>query len=135
MKTPRLTDFDPEAKMPELKSSLQGMPAIQRPQRTTPPTLSPTPTKPEDKAPEASRETPLPDRPTARPSSDATSRPTDRPTGRRLLVRRGFEWYEDQLAALKKLSLEEQMEGRDGSMSAMVRQAVDDYLKKRRNDK
>jgi hypothetical protein len=46
-------------------------------------------------------------------------------------VRRGFEWWEDQLAALKKLSLEEQITGEPGSMSAMVREALDDYLKKR----
>jgi hypothetical protein len=32
--------------------------------------------------------------------------------------------------ALKKLSLKEQMEGKPGSMSAMLRDALDDYLKK-----
>ena len=69
--------------------------------------------------------------PTARPDDEPANRPTDRPTGKRLLVRRGFEWWEDQLAALKKLSLEEQMAGEPGSMSAMVREALDDYLKKR----
>lgn len=66
---------------------------------------------------------PAPDRP--------TNRPSDRATVKHLLVRRGFEWYEDQLAALKRVSLHEQMEGQSGSMSAMVREALDDYLKKR----
>jgi hypothetical protein len=47
------------------------------------------------------------------------------------LIRRGFEWYEDQLVALKRLSLQEQMEGRSGSMSEMVREALDEYLKKK----
>jgi len=31
MKTPRLTDFDPDAKTPALKSPMDGMPAIQKP--------------------------------------------------------------------------------------------------------
>src|SRR3954447_12725815 len=69
--------------------------------------------------------------PTYRPDDEPANRPIDRPTGKRLLVRRGFEWWEDQLAALKKLSLEEQMAGKPGSMSAMVREALDDYLKTR----
>jgi hypothetical protein len=34
MKTPRLTDFDPNAKAPTLKSSLEHMPVIQKPQPT-----------------------------------------------------------------------------------------------------
>jgi hypothetical protein len=69
--------------------------------------------------------------PTARPPDEETSRPEDRATGRGVLVRRGFEWREDQLRALKKLSLKEQLEGKQGSMSQMVRDALDDYLKKR----
>jgi hypothetical protein len=72
--------------------------------------------------------------PTGRLTGEATRRPVDWPTGKRVLVRRGFEWYEDQLAALKKLSLKEQLEGKDSSMSAMVREAIDDYLKKRAGD-
>src|SRR5512144_121747 len=59
----------------------------------------------------------------------------DRPaTMRRTIVRRGFDYYEDQLRALKKLSLQEQLAGRDGSMSEMLRHALDEYLKKRLHD-
>ena len=58
------------------------------------------------------------------------TRPSDRPTGRRIPVRRGFEFYEDQLVALKKRSLQEQLDGKSGNMSQMVRDALDDYLKK-----
>jgi hypothetical protein len=72
---------------------------------------------------------------TTRPAHDATTRPDDLPTGRREFIRRGFEWYADQLRALKKLSLEEQMEGKPGNMSQMVREALDDYLKKRASEK
>ena len=72
-----------------------------------------------------------PDLPTARPDGEAVYRPDDRPTGKGILVRRGFEWREDQLRALKKLSLKEQLEGKPGSMSQMVRDALDEYLKRR----
>jgi hypothetical protein len=72
-----------------------------------------------------------PDLPTARPDGEAVYQPDDRPTGKGILVRRGFEWREDQLRALKKLSLQEQLEGKQGSMSQMVRDALDEYLKKR----
>ena len=71
------------------------------------------------------------DRATARPDDEATYRPDDRLTGKGILVRRGFEWREDQLRALKKLSLKEQLEGKPGSMSQMVRDALDEYLKRR----
>jgi hypothetical protein len=68
-------------------------------------------------------------RPTARPDGEPTTRPPARPTGRRIPVRRGFEFYEDQLVALKKRSLQEQLDGKSGNMSQMVRDALDDYLK------
>ncbi|MCA1838308.1 MAG: hypothetical protein LC674_06000, partial [Actinobacteria bacterium] len=68
---------------------------------------------------------------TTRPIDETTIRPDGVPSGRREFIRRGFEWYADQLRALKKLSLEEQMEGKPGNMSQMVRDALDDYLKKK----
>ena len=71
------------------------------------------------------------DVPTTRSIDEPITRPGDAPTGRREFIRRGFEWYADQLRALKKLSLQEQMEGKPGNMSQMVRDALDDYLKKR----
>jgi hypothetical protein len=73
-----------------------------------------------------------PDEPTSRPDDERVNRPEDRATGKGVLVRRGCEWREDQLRALKKLSLAEQLEGKPGSMSQMVRDALDDYLKKKR---
>jgi len=128
MKTPRVSDFDPDVKVPTLKSPLEGMPTIGKPSKVIP-QQSPTPTR---EAPVEKTETQsLTDRATARPGDEPTTRPPDRVTNKRLLVRRGFEWYEDQLAALKRLSLQEQLDGKEGSMSAMVREALDDYLKKR----
>ncbi|MBB4984765.1 hypothetical protein [Streptomyces nymphaeiformis] len=68
---------------------------------------------------------------TARPGDEPAERRPDRPTGKRVLIRRGFEYGQDQLTTLKKISLQQQLEGGDGSMSAMVREALDDYFKKR----
>jgi hypothetical protein len=124
MKTPRVSDFDPNAKIPPLKSPLEGMPTIGKPQRPTS-QVSPTSEKELSRV-ESSSQTST-DRATARPGDV----PTGRPGSKRILVRRGFEWYEDQLNALKRLSIQEQLEGKQGSMSAMVREAVDDYLQKK----
>ena len=52
-------------------------------------------------------------------------------TVQRTLKRHPFEFYKDQLDALKQLSLTEQMAGGRGNMSEMVREAVDEYLAKR----
>ena len=38
----------------------------------------------------------------------------------------------DQIEELRKLSLEERMQGGTGSMSAMVREAIDAYIAKKR---
>src|SRR5919106_2764402 len=74
------------------------------------------------------------DRATARPGDEATYRPDDQLTGKGILVRRGFEWRGDQLRALKKLFLKEKLEGKPGSMSQMVRDALDEYLEKRTSE-
>ena len=71
------------------------------------------------------------DEATARPPDERIIRPPDRATGDYKLIHHGFDWWAYQLRALKKLSLNEQMEGKPGSMSAMVRDALDDYFKKR----
>ncbi len=107
MKTPRLEDFDqiPRRPVRELYSPLDDMPRIEKPGHRAPPP------------------SPALDQPTGRPGG--------RTTGRRVPIRRGFEFYSDQLVALKKLSLQDQLDGKTGNMSQMVREAVDEYLKKR----
>jgi hypothetical protein len=119
MKTPRVNDFDPKAKVPALGSPMDDLPPIQQPKPDRGAAASPRETGPME-----------PDRATDRPDERATGRPTDRATGKRLPVRRGFEFYEDQLQALTRLSYEEKLAGRPGSMSRMVREAVDEYLEK-----
>ena len=95
--------------------------------------------------------------PTSEEPSFSTSRPTDnpklpiitnrqaihtegvrpnapspvRPNGKRIITRNSFEIYEDQMDALRKLSFQEKMDGKLGSMSCMVREAIDQYLTKR----
>jgi hypothetical protein len=44
--------------------------------------------------------------------------------------RHPFDIYEDRIEALKRRSIEDQMQGSTGSQSAMVREAIVDYLAK-----
>ena len=46
-------------------------------------------------------------------------------------MRYSFEFYQDQVSRLRELSLQEKLRGGLGSMSEMVRQAVDHYLTQR----
>ena len=52
-------------------------------------------------------------------------------TNARTLTRIPFEIYRDQHASLKRFSLEEQTRGEKGSMSQMVREALDMYIANR----
>ena len=62
--------------------------------------------------------------------------PTDQHSNaKRIITRNSFEIYEDQMDSLRKLSYHEKMEGKPGSMSGMVREAIDKYLLKRTSAK
>ena len=52
-------------------------------------------------------------------------------TGRQY-IRRTFDFYEDQISYLTKASLEERLAGGEGSMNAMVREALDTFIEKHR---
>ena len=109
MKTPRVHDFDPNATMPSLGSPMDNLPSIQKPN------LLPEQT------------TPIPKRPNV---------PTpQRPNVRRIITRNSFEIYEDQMDDLRREAYEEKLAGGIGSMSKMVRDAIDTYLEKRRAGK
>jgi hypothetical protein len=58
------------------------------------------------------------------PHSDTQKRPVK--------PRHGFDIYWDQYEALVKWSNEEKLQGGTGSMSRMVREALDDYIAKRK---
>ncbi len=83
----------------------------------TPPT-EPTPILPEQET--------VPDRGTV---VHAPVRAYARTPGRRKLVRHPFEFYEDQVAELRRISLETQLRGEKTSMSEIVRRALDAYLR------
>ncbi len=86
---------------------------------------SPTPPEQPDKVPEQPKPTP----------ERSNARTPVRPNGKRIITRNSFEIYEDQMDALRKLSLQEKMEGKLGSMSQMVRDAIDAYLKEKSSSK
>jgi hypothetical protein len=120
MKQPRTSDFDPNAKSKPLKSSMDDMPSIEKPpllsKTDVTPALAPTP------APAPAVQPVLPVR-------DVLLSPTGR---RKIKSRHPFDIYEDQVDELKKLSLEDRMRGGNGSMSAMVREALDTYISSKR---
>jgi len=124
MKQPRIDAFVPKKRtIPELKSSLEDMPVIEKP--NPPGTLPPFSQKP--MRPENQSEQLIPER--------VNARTPVRPSGKRIITRNSFEIYEDQMDSLRKYSFHEKMEGKLGSMSQMVRDAIDAYLKDRASPK
>ena len=57
------------------------------------------------------------------------------PPVKRSFVRRTFDFYEEQISYLKQESLREQLEGKEGSMNAMVREAINEWIAKRTSTK
>ena len=57
------------------------------------------------------------------------------PPVKRAFVRRTFDFYEEQISYLKQESLREQLAGKECSMNAMVREAIDDWIAKRNSTK
>jgi hypothetical protein len=110
MKTPRVTDFDPDAKAPSLKSSLDKMPVIEKPSVNRGPT--PSPATPAVRLEPAKPKTP--------------------PSTTRSFIKRTFDLYEDQLNYLTKESLQDRLAGKEGSMNSMVREALDEWIAKRK---
>ena len=124
MKKPRISDFDPDAKTPPLKSSLDGMPPIVKPDATN---RSPAPVEDvssglRGSAPQSA-------------SKGANPRPVIPQLPKRPYVRRTFDFYEDQIAYLTRESLQERLAGNEVSMNAMIREAIDDWIKKRTSKK
>src|SRR4051794_19352757 len=114
MKTPRIKDFESNP-APALGSPMDDMPAI------TPRRGAATPSVRD------------PDQNLAIPNDANATTSSVRPyvrTGIRLLKRQPFEFYQDQLDALKEFALEEKSRGEKGSMSEMAREAFDVYITK-----
>lgn len=66
----------------------------------------------------------------APPSVHEDPQPIARPNVRRT-TRCAFEFFQDQVDALRRLALEEKLHGEEGNMSQMVREALDAYLAER----
>ena len=115
MKQPRTSDFDPNARERKLSSSMENLPSIEKP--ALPATDHASPLVPPV----------LPVRPVRVVPSAITGR-------RKIKSRHPYDIYEDQVEELKKLALEDRMRGGAGSMSAMVREAIDEYIAKVRTD-
>jgi hypothetical protein len=119
MKKPRIEAFDPNSS-PKLQSPLDNMPAIQppKPDRATssPPAFLPSANKVVELG-----GTPNP-----------YGRTGVRTDGRRTITRYAFEIYQDQVETFRHLALEEKMRGGKGSMSEMVREALDAYIAKKK---
>src|SRR4051812_2183001 len=105
MKTPRVTDFYPDAKVPKLKSSLDQMPAIEKPTHTQTRVNQELPVK-----------------------TIAPKPKTEKPPISCNYIKRTFDIYTDQLEFLRKLALQGRLDGGDGSMNAMVREALDQWI-------
>jgi hypothetical protein len=113
MKKPRVEDFDPQA-VPKLGSPLDSLPAIERP------------------SPSSAMRRAVPQQQTdASLSGSPSVRPSVRTPVRRVITRYAFEFFQDQIERLRGFSLEEKLRSEKGSMSEMVREAVDMYIAKR----
>ena len=69
-----------------------------------------------------------PDRPHASPENRAADDTSERTPERRLITRKSFELFQDQFDTLKRLSLHDQLQGGKGSMSDIVREALDRFI-------
>ena len=86
----------------------------------------PTKSPPDESTDRSTSRSPVPS--TAQPTVPQTQPSPARPI-RRTLQRRSFEFYIDQLEALRHSSLESQLLGEGISMSEMIRTALDRYLR------
>jgi hypothetical protein len=98
--------------------------------------------RPKREQPESDKSTPLPEKQIVQENQShqdiderVNARTPVRPNGKRIITRNSFEIYEDQMDSLRKISLQEKMEGKLGSMSQMVRDAIDAYLKEKTSSK
>src|SRR5579859_2449375 len=126
MKTPRVQDFDPNAKPPpSLKSSMDHFPVIQKHHA---PHTDEIFTKEISVLPQHPPAPPYPVR-------DGVPLTPVLPKRRKMRQRHPFDIYEDQYQTLKQIAEEERERGLPGSMSAMVRKGIDMYLEARKQGK
>ena len=119
MKQPRIDAFVPKKQTtPELKSSLEHMPVIEKPQ----PQGMPPPSQP---VPPGGRGTAPPPVPQGVPPTAVLVPKVRRP----IRQRQPFDIYEDQYKQLKSIAAAEKDFVNGRGMSQMVRDAIDQYLR------
>lgn len=139
MKKPRVKDFDPNA-APELGSPMDDMPSIQKPVKGVAKTfvvpidarnigksIKTLANQLTEEVAQEKKEQKLENSTEVRPSV----RPYSRTGNKRTITRYAFEFYQDQIDTLRKFSLDEKLHGEKGSMSEMVREALDMFIAKR----
>ena len=77
----------------------------------------------------------LPQENNSLPPERANAPSPERPIVRRIITRNSFEIYEDQMDSLRRAAYEEKMQGGMGSMSKMVREAIDKYFNDKKTEK
>ncbi len=117
----------------DMQSELSGSAFFQVPSATeSSVSQSPDVSTPSLQPSEPSIESPARDRvPSVPLNGDPGGRPSDRTPGRRTITRYAFEFFQDQVESLRRFALEEKRRGEKGSMSQMVREAIDLYLARR----
>lgn len=137
MKKPRLNDFDPKA-TPTLSSPMDDMPIIEKPsKRAAKAIVVPVEASKLGKSigmtAQQLSEQLVQEKEDQKPSVRTPVRPYARTGIKRTITRYAFEFYQDQIETIRKFSLEEKAHGEKGSMSEMVREAVDMYIAKKNN--
>jgi hypothetical protein len=94
--------------------------------------------QPSKTAPVAVQDDPIKPQPQVTGTRQSATKPIVKPlraphVTARPYVRRTFDLYEDQLAYLTRASLEDRLAGGEGSMNAMVREALDAFIQKRKS--
>ena len=130
---PRVHDFDPDAKIPELGSPMDNFPSIQKPKQAADISINSLETEankpkqpPVPPVPPVRLVPPVPQELPIRPVLPVP------PKKRVMKQRHPFDIYQDQYESLKQLADKERRQGGAGSMSAMAREALDTYIAKRR---
>jgi hypothetical protein len=132
MKIPRVTDFDPDAKVPVLKSSLDNMPSIEKRKPLDQEVVrSPSPQSISNQ--QYKKTTVKSEQTNNNPATGIRDvRPVLPVPPKRVMKQRWpVDIYHDQYESLQRLALEDRMQGGVGSMSAMVREALDKLIKEK----
>lgn len=133
MKTPRVQDFDPNAKVPELASPLDNLPTIKPPQKR-----QGAPSMQQEIENAASQSELHGQSPIFRPQEKpelSNGRTPERSNVRRTRRRASYELFTDQIEAIQRIAFEDKLQGGVGNQSEMVREAIDAYLKQKRGGK